>query len=210
MNKNKIFFLFILIVLLGTFLRFYNIGAESFWLDEGATALTIKSHTVKEIFYNTATKGQILPEYYESSTDLPPYYVVLKIWSNIFGLSEASLRSLSAIFGSLSIIIVYLLSKELFNQKVSLIAALIMSLNTVMIEYSQEARLYSSLILIVLLSGYSLIKYSKTNRNTYLAAFTISNLIGIYLHYPFVFFIIFEGIYVFYPAFNEFIKKRKL
>jgi len=42
MSKNKLPYLLAAIVLLGIFLRLYNIGAESFWLDESATALTLK------------------------------------------------------------------------------------------------------------------------------------------------------------------------
>ena len=63
--KKKYLALFA-IVLLGAFLRFYSIGEESFWLDESATALSIKKHSVGGIFYNTIKLGQILPGYYDT------------------------------------------------------------------------------------------------------------------------------------------------
>ena len=197
MNKKTIILLLILIIFAGTFLRFYKIGDESFWLDESATALTLKKYSLGEIFYNTAKLGQILPEYYGSNVDLPPYYILLKLWSDIFGISESSLRSFSAIFGVLSIIMVYLLSKELFGKKTGIIASLLFSVNAIMIEYSQEARLYSMLIFIALLAAYFLARLLKTNENKHLAGFIASNIFGIYAQYTFLFFVIFEISFVF-------------
>lgn len=210
MNKKQTLILLALILLLGTFLRFYNLGAESFWLDESATALTLKKYNAKEIFQNTYRLGQILPEYYISNLDLPPYYIMLKYWTGLFGLNEASLRAFSALFGTLSILIIYLLAKEMFSRKTALISSLIFSLNVVMVEYSQEARLYSFLTFIVLLSAYFLLKSLKTNQNKHIAGLIISNAVGIYTHYPFIFFVIFEIVFISCIFIWDYLKQRKL
>ena len=209
MKRKQIIILLFLIILLGTFLRFYHIGKESFWLDESATALTLKKYSIGEIFHNTVVKGQILPGYYDSNLDLPPYYILIKIWSNLFGVSEVSLRSFSALFGFLAIPVIYFLSKELFNEKTGLIASFLFSLNVVMIEYSQEARLYNMLIFIVLLSAYFLIRSLKTNENKYVAGFFISNIAGVYTHYPFLFFVIFELVFMFILLIKEYLTSKK-
>lgn len=48
MSKIEVLML-LFIILLGAFLRVYNIGKESFWLDEAATAHTIASHTTSKL-----------------------------------------------------------------------------------------------------------------------------------------------------------------
>ncbi len=210
MKNKEIILILILIVALGAFLRFYEIGKQSFWLDESATALSIKKYSFGETFYNTLILGQILPGYYISNLDLPPYFTILKIWSDVFGINESPLRAFSAVFGVLSVITLYFLAKELFNRKTAIIAALIFSLNVVMIEYSQEARLYSMLIFIVIVSAYFLIKSIKTNENKHIAGFVISNIAGIYTHYPFLFFVIFELLFVFILFVKEYLKSKKI
>ena len=90
---NKTISILLIILLLATALRFSGLGEESLWVDEGATALTMKKYSNIEIIDNIVSKGQILPGYYNSNLDLPMYYVGLKHWTNVFGISEFALRS---------------------------------------------------------------------------------------------------------------------
>ena len=202
--------LLLLIIFAGAFLRFYNLGKESFRVDEATTAITLKNYSLKEIFMNTFFKGQILPGYLTSNLDFSVYYLLLKIWSDVFGINEISLRAFSAIFGSLSIILIYLLAKELFNSKIGIISTLIFSLNVVLIERSQEARLYSFIVFIVLLSAYLFLKYQKTNKNKYLIGFGAVNLLGIYTSPIFIFFFAFEAVYLLYTTLADFTRSKKL
>ena len=199
----------VFILISGAFLRFLMIGHESFWVDEATTALSIKKYDFKGLMANFYTKGQIHPEYLNINLDFPVYYLGLEIWSNIFGVNEFSLRSFSAIFGILSIFLVYLLSKELFNEKAGLIASFIFSLHIVMIEYSQEARLYSFIIFAVLLSAYSFIKSINGRNNKFFILFIISTLLGIYTSPIFIFFFAFEALYFGYLTLADFMKRKK-
>ena len=208
MNKRNALILLAVILLIGIFLRFYKIGSESFWLDESATALSLKKYSATEIFHNTVYQGQILPGYYSSNLDLPTYYLMIKVWSNIFGISEAALRSFSAIFGIISILFLYLLSKELFGEPTAIVSSLIFSLSAVMVEYSQEARLYSLLISVALATAYFLIKYLKENKNKYFVLFILLNLLGIYIHYPFLFFVMFEIFYILFLDLKDYKNKK--
>lgn len=208
-RMNKKYAALLAIVLLGAFLRFYDIGAESFWLDESATAMTIKRYSANEISSNIIKYGNILPSYYSGNMDLPIYYVLLEYWTSLFGLDEAGIRSFSAVFGVLSIILVYILAKNLFSEKTGLTASLIFSLSAVMIEFSQEARLYSFLIFIALASSYFLFKMISTKSYKHISYFVIINIIGIYTHYPFLFFVIFELFFVAILAAKEYLEKKK-
>src|SRR3989338_10315335 len=136
--KKNILIMLIAIILLGSFLRFYNLEKESFWLDEGATALAVKKYSTSEILHNIAEDGQILPEYYPSyNDDLPAYPLILSIWSKVFGVSELSLRAFSAILGILALIAIFYLARYLFDEKTALLATFLSAVNLTLLWYSQ-------------------------------------------------------------------------
>src|SRR3989338_6644449 len=117
-------------LLIGSFIRFYNIGSESFWLDEGATALEIKNYSLKQILIHTMADGKILPDYYpQYDYSLPGYYAFVKIWTNVFGTSEASFRSFSALLGSISLLLIFYLARCLFDEKIALMSTFLAPIN---------------------------------------------------------------------------------
>ncbi|RPJ73982.1 MAG: phospholipid carrier-dependent glycosyltransferase [Alphaproteobacteria bacterium] len=119
-----------LILILGTILRFYGLGVESYWLDEVATTIEARQSI-----------GQLLTV---GRLDQPPaYYLPMHFWLRTFGDSEASLRSFSAIAGIGSIILIYLIGRRLFGKEVGLLSAFFMALSDFQISISQEAINYS-------------------------------------------------------------------
>ena len=129
MNNRKIICFLFLILILGAFLRFYHLGKESFWLDEGATGLAMKKYSTKQIFTNILDEGQLLPGYYSYNSDLPVYNILLSVWTGLFNVSDISLRAFSALFGSLAIITIFYLGRLLFDDKTAILAAFLSSIN---------------------------------------------------------------------------------
>ncbi|MBI2559342.1 glycosyltransferase family 39 protein [Candidatus Woesearchaeota archaeon] len=210
MNK-KTLLLLILILFLGAFLRFYNLGSESFWQDESYTALAVKKFSALDIIKNSIAGGQIIPDAkYSYNSELPTYFVILKVWSGIFGLSEFSLRAFSAIFGILSLIAIFYLAKHLFGEKAALLASFLASINLTLIWYSQEARPYSFLIFLSLLSLIFLLKALKDEKFHYVAGFFAVNLVIIYTHFTWIIFMLFEGIYMLYIVYRDYVKKKSI
>ncbi len=212
MNK-KTFSLLALILLVGVFLRFYNLGSESFWLDEGTTVMTIKKHSAIEIINNVKEKGQILPEYYlqgeySYDEDLPIYYVLLSGWRNVFGMSEFALRSFSALLGSLALIAVFYLAKYLFDERIALISTFLSSINLTLLWYSQETRQYSYLLFLSILSVIFLLKAIKEDKIRYFVGLLIVNAFIIYSHFPWLLFIAFEGLYALYILYKDYTKEH--
>ena len=208
MSKKQIIFLLILILLLGTSLRFYKLSSESFWQDEGATALNIKKYGSLEILNNIVRHGQVLPEYYpQYDDDLPAYPIILSVWAKFFGVSEFSLRAFSAILGSLALIAVFYIGRHLFNDKVALLSTFLASINLTLIWYSQEARQYSHLLFLSLLSVIFLLKSLKENKTKYIVGLLIVNALIIYSHFPWLMFIAFEGVYALYIIYKDYTKK---
>ena len=196
MNKKNAYIALALILLLGSFLRIYGLGNESFWLDESYTAKSVE-FTVSDLIMMTYKNSTILPQYFgKGAGSVPFYYILTNYWTKLFGLSEFKLRLLSAIFGIFSIYLTYLLGKSLFNYETGLASAFVLSINHQHIFFSQEARMYSMLIALALLSTLFLLSSLKTNKSIYWAAFVVSDALLLYIH-PFSFFILlFQGLFI--------------
>lgn len=115
--------------LLGTYLRFFNLSKNSVWADEGMTAF------FSSLPYRTLWTTPLEPH--------PPLYYSLVRMFFEYGDGEGTLRLVSAISGALAIPIVYAIGRVCVTPSVGLIAALILSVSNVHIEYSQEARSYT-------------------------------------------------------------------
>lgn len=70
-------------------------------------------------------------------------------------------RIFSAIIGVAGIYAMYLLGKEIKDEKVGLIAAALLTLNYFHISHSQEVRMYGLLTLFTILSFYGLVRFLK-------------------------------------------------
>ncbi len=151
------------ILILGLVLRFYNLGTESFWLDEVATTIEAQQ-SISELL----TIGRL---------DQPPaYYLPMHFWVQIFGISEVSLRTFSALAGVGSIILIYLIGKDLFGNEVGLLSAFFMAVSEFQIGISQEARNYSLFEFAVLLSFLFFIKFVQSRRMLHLVLYGISSI----------------------------------
>jgi mannosyltransferase len=127
-------------------LRFYRLGHQGFWFDEGNTAL--------EVHYSVG-KMLTLIKHYESTP--PLYYAAAWVWARVFGYGEVGLRSLSAICGVLTVPVAYAAAAKLISRRAGMIAAAITATSPLLIWYSQEARAYE---LVVLLTGASLLTFA--------------------------------------------------
>jgi mannosyltransferase len=134
-------------MLLAVALRFFRIGHQSLWADEGNSA-AMAQRSLAEIGARAA--ADIHP---------PGYYWLLNLWTRIFGDSEAALRSLSAVWGVLLVWLVYQIVSRLFDRRTALIVAFFAAINPFLIYYSQEARMYAQLAALAALLFYGLVRY---------------------------------------------------
>ena len=199
MNKKTVNIILIVILILGSFLRVYKIGSESFWVDESATVYTTQEKA-SSMVYRIYTTNEQVPEDHESGHrggGTPPFYFVLaNYWTKLVGLSEARLRLLSAIFGIISLYIIFLIGRNLFDYKTGLISAFLMSINYMHIKYSQEARTYSWIILLTLLTVYFLINALRQKKKMHWIAYILSSSMLIYSNYFGFFILIFEYLFL--------------
>jgi len=174
-----------LIFLLGISIRLYNLGSHNLWFDEIASF----------VYSNRLSSCQLL---FHTSHGCNLYYILLKPWVMCFGSSEFSLRFLSMMFGSFSVLLIYRLGKELFNIKSGLLSAFILSISPIHIWYSQEARAYSLLIFLIMLIVYIYILALKKNKLYLWMSFVGLSILGLTTDSMSLFIIILTGM-LFFP-----------
>ena len=86
------------------------------------------------------------------------YYVVLHYYTQIFGLSEISLRSMSVIFSLATLALVFALGCEMFDDNTALAAAAMWAFNPLAVVFAHTARMYPMLIAIALAHLLTLLK----------------------------------------------------
>lgn len=159
------------IVLAATWLRWRNLGSQSFWEDEGYT-LWISRFSPQQIWHMLR---------WDATT--PLHYVLLHYWNNWFQISEFSLRALSAVFGTLSIPLYFLLARKVLVDRVSVTFAMALyAVAFFQIWHARNARGYALLVFLSLGSVYCLLLYLE-NRGLYaLFGVVVSLALSLYTH----------------------------
>jgi uncharacterized membrane protein len=166
-KRSRETILFGLVLALSVALRFYDLSGESFWLDEVATTIEIQG-SVPDLL----TTGRM---------DQPPaYYLPLYLWTKIFGISEGSLRSFSALCGVGSVVLIYLAGRRLFGKQVGVLGAFLMAVSDFQILFSQEARNYSLFELAALLSFYFLVLFLDSRAKSHFGLYVVFSIFMIY------------------------------
>ncbi len=134
----------LLVLLLALALRLVNLGERNLWYDE-AFAILFADQGLSDMLYGTLTPVA------GGAADIHPllYYVTLDGWMALVGRSVFAVRLLSALIGVATIGVIYGLGRDLFDEKVGLAAALVAAVAPFHIQYSQEARMYSLLALLL-------------------------------------------------------------
>ncbi|MFW6435492.1 MAG: glycosyltransferase family 39 protein, partial [Halovenus sp.] len=126
-------------------LRLYRLGDESFWLDEAITWYFVtEKYTTAEILF-------VLPI---EDVHPPLYFLLIDLWVSLAGASESALRFPSAVLGIASVGLLYLLGVKLFDRWTGLIAAALLSVSSFHLYYAQEARMYTLLTALTVVSFY--------------------------------------------------------
>lgn len=164
---NRKFLLFA-VLFIGAVVRFYKIGARSLWYDE-ACSISFTNYSFSDIWSHRYMVK-------------PVYFIILKIWTALFGYSEITARLPAVIFGLLAVFLIYKLAKELFDYKVGLFSALISALSCYHVYYSCQVRNYSLFLLLALLSVLFFLRIVEKNRLSSYVSYGIVNIFLLYTH----------------------------
>jgi mannosyltransferase len=159
------------ILILAAFLRFYHLDTESLWGDEGASLRFAHMEGALEIVEGSRT-----------DSNYPTYYLLLHYWVALFGDSDFSFRTPSALSGLFAVFAMYKVGYLLFGRGPALIASLILALSPIHIQYSQEARVYSLMVLSALLSFYFFVKILREQSFSSQTGYVLSTCLLLYSH----------------------------
>jgi hypothetical protein len=109
------------------------------------------------------------------------YYVLLHGWMRL-GESELVVRAMSVPMGVVTIWALYALGNHLFGRSVALIAGALLTLNAFHIQWSQEARGYSLLVLLVTLSSLFFVKSIERPSTGNFAVYGLLSVLALYAH----------------------------
>ena len=127
-------------ILLAVVTRLWGIGEKSFWIDELESLRVAKdlSYTIQ----------------YCKAGNTPPLRYIMHHYLMNLSPTEFIVRSPSMLFGILTIPVIFLLVRKLFNVQTALIATFLLSLSPWHIFHSQDGRMYSVFFFFVTLSIY--------------------------------------------------------
>ncbi len=133
-------------------LRMYQIGQQEIWVDEAASFYRALAH-------DWSGNGVL-------------YHLLLRVWIDLVGQTDAALRSLSAIFGTVSVMAVIWAGRTIFGRSAGLWSGFATAISPIHIYYSQEARPYALLILALLLAYVLLWRALEVDAWQYWAGFS--------------------------------------
>ncbi len=141
MDKKKVFLSVLVILVLSTLLRLFNLNKpEGMWNDEYLTYETAHKELWLD-FINAVV----------ANCHAPLHYLYLKVWMHFFGESDYVLRLSSLVPGVLSVLVMFFAgchATKKYSGEAGLVAALFAAINGFLIYFSQEVRIYSLLFLL--------------------------------------------------------------
>jgi mannosyltransferase len=117
------------------------VAPSALWLDE-AQSVAIARQDLGGLFAALRQDGA------------PPlYYLLLHGWTAVFGTGAFAVRGLSALFSVLSLLLVWVLGRRLGNRRVATALTLLLASSPFAVRYASETRMYSLVVLLVLLGA---------------------------------------------------------
>jgi uncharacterized membrane protein len=148
-----------------------TITKSTIWFDEAFSA------------YITQFSFIDIARYTAADVHPPLYYWVLKIWTDLFGTTELAFRTLSMMFGVITIVIGFLLTRRLFGRRAAWVAVLFLALSPMLIRYGQEARMYTMATAIAFAATYTLVRATQSKRRLPWVVYGILVGLGMWTHY---------------------------
>lgn len=205
LKKN---WLLILILLGATFLRIYQLGFLSIWVDEYIHVLNAKK-MLEGIPLVQKGNGVLL------TLSIYPFF-------KIFGVNDFMARFPSLIYGVLSIFVMFKIAKRLFNKEVAYLTIILLAVSQYHVFWSRIARNYAIISFFFPLMIYFFIEFFepikesiKTNffkkidiSEKYLALFLLAFIFA-FLSHPITFFVFFGiGLYTLFVFISRSFKKE--
>jgi 4-amino-4-deoxy-L-arabinose transferase-like glycosyltransferase len=161
MKFVKKYWLIILIFILAAFLRFYKLDSYPA-LNADEAAIGYNAYSLLET--GKDEHGNPWPIHFQSFNDYKPglYFYAVLPFIKFIGLNELAVRIPGAALGVLTVLLIYLLAKELFdNEKLSVISALFLAISPWHIHFSRGGWEVNTATFLMLLGVWLLLRATK-------------------------------------------------
>ncbi|KIH81706.1 glycosyltransferase family 39 protein [Pseudomonas batumici] len=163
--------LWLLVLLLAVYVRFYAIQSPYFWTDEAFSAL-MSLQSPERIWFHAG--HDVHP---------PLYFLLLHAWIAVCGDGVFSLRAMSALAGVLTTLLGMWLMRLLDTPRTAVLTGLLLALFPIAVRYSQEARMYTLESAWLLGATIALVYWVRSARDRYLVAYVLLMTAALYTHY---------------------------
>ncbi len=156
----------IVLLIIGFLIRFNDLGAQSFWFDE--TISSIAAIAILEKGSPVFSSGHLYSRGILNTVSIAASF-------KIFGINEFAGRLPSVLFGTLMILLVYLIGLKWGNKRIGIIAAILVTFSIWEIAWSRQARMYQQLQFFYILSLYLFYEFvtNKNLKNGFLVFFSV-------------------------------------
>lgn len=142
-KNHRTSLIFLSILFLAILLRIPFLFSREFWYDEAFTGIIIHESYTKIL------------ELTQSDVHPPLYYILLKLWAQVWGTNDIALRSFSLVVNIFNIIFIFIfLKKYKVEKNLTYSLSVLLAINPFFINYAAEARMYSLLSLFYFLALY--------------------------------------------------------
>ena len=186
-KKTNLFLLFI--VLVAIFLRFYQLGSVPAGLTNDEANKGYDAYSI--LLTGKDQWGALLPlTNLKGFGDYPPpaYHYLSLIPIGIFGLSQFSIRIISALAGVISVVVVFFLAKKLFNERVGILSSLLFALMPWAIGLSRLALEVNLSLVFLLLALFFGLKNKASNQLSDLIFSSFFLVLNVYTYSAFILF----------------------
>lgn len=148
-------------------LRLFAIDRQPLWFDEAMTLHIVHAPNGLDHVHNTP----------------PLYYVLLRGWCACFGNGIAALRSLSAVVGALTVLASFHAARRAFGERAALATAVFVTFAPIHLYYSQEARAYALLVLVLTVALHAVWSLAAERRRFAWIVLVVANVAALMTHY---------------------------
>lgn len=180
-------------ILIAFGVRLYRLEAQPLWTDEGLSLYRARLDLPGILSNEIMVRGVVTKD-----TTPPFYFLLLHFLRAGAGESVFALRMLGVMAGVLMVPLLFLLGQRLFSKQAGLVTALLGALSPFHVWYSQDARTYSLLIALSLISVYASLRMrdpfaSRSQRAMWIGAWLLTGVTMVYTHYTGFLVLAFEG-----------------
>ncbi|MCK8785425.1 glycosyltransferase family 39 protein [Roseomonas sp. NAR14] len=161
----------VLIVAVAAGLRLHQLGYLSLWTDE-----------VFSRYYYRLGLRYLWTEGLAWESSPPLYYMAAGAWMQLFGDSDATLRSLSVAASLATLPLAYLIGRETLGQRAALLGTALLALAPDSVFYAQQARPYALLVAWLCLCLLGLVRIMGGRWRGSLALYVAGAVLALYTH----------------------------